>query len=499
MRSIAIVCALAGGAVARPGEVVRIEHHDPRTAPSVGPAFAPVTIELFIAPSNTTRTQTFRVLEQLQAEHPTRIRLVYRVLWRNENKASALAALEANAQGKFDEFLRALSDQKSNPDALALAGIADDIGMDRQKLTRALGIRTNATMLDVADTYSDVLLQVLDDNNNRYSRMMPHQPPPAVMINSKPLALGQLGAQQAREAYEQAYQAAQELLDRGVDPHALAQAFDREALGEATRADVKIVPDTPDTNPSVDGGGPNEHPLASPAIDVRGLPSYGSDKAPYQVIVLCNPISTSCRSAMDAGRSTQHVFPKEIRIVWAPFFDVGSDEAAALAQLGDAALCAEQIGALGEDDFSWREDSAGWHWVEEIRRETQRIRNRNKIDPDQLIDRVVAKLRIDSKAMSQCRARIAGTTFDRVAAARHAGVKLSPTVVLGGRIYGAGIKDPGQWQTLVETELGPGALGASVCAEPVRDGKEPSLDDRDCSLFRLFMFLGGSGRRTSTE
>src|SRR5262245_48962213 len=96
---IALACViLPPVAHATPGQVIRIEHHDPHAPPSRGSAAAPVTIELFFIPSSTNRAQ-IRLLEQLQAEHPSRIRLVYRVLLRGAAGLASLAALEADAQG----------------------------------------------------------------------------------------------------------------------------------------------------------------------------------------------------------------------------------------------------------------------------------------------------------------------------------------------------------------------------------------------------------------
>ena len=74
---VAGVGPLASGA---PGSVVRVEHHDPRLLPSRGPSNALVTIELFYTPGPSSRHQAVRYLERLQANHSSRIRLVYRIV-----------------------------------------------------------------------------------------------------------------------------------------------------------------------------------------------------------------------------------------------------------------------------------------------------------------------------------------------------------------------------------------------------------------------------------
>jgi hypothetical protein len=81
-----------------------------------------------------------------------------------------------------------------------------------------------------------------------------------------------------------------------------------------------------------------------------------------------------------------------------------------------------------------------------------------RLPPEQLIDAVADKLHVDTKALSTCRARIAGATLDWITAARQSGVASSPAIVIGGRIY-HGLTDPRIIQELVEAELAPGVLG----------------------------------------
>ena len=56
------------------------------------------------------------------------------------------------------------------------------------------------------------------------------------------------------------------------------------------------------------------------------------------------------------------LYPDDVRLVWAPWFDVGRDDAAELAQYGDAALCAESIGS-NQGELT---TSPGWVWVKEM-------------------------------------------------------------------------------------------------------------------------------------
>jgi len=143
----------------------------------------------------------------------------------------------------------------------------------------------------------------------------------------------------------------------------------------------------------------------------------------------------------------------EIRLVWAPWFEVAREDAAELTLLGDAALCAERVGSSPDD----LDASPGWQWVSEVYTQLSRAHGR-RITPDKLIDGVSAKQHVDTGQLSACRARLASATLDWIAAARQSGVTSSPSIVIGGRIY-PGLNDPSVIQQLVEAELAPGVLG----------------------------------------
>src|SRR5262249_4888091 len=96
---LAVFSALAAPAaapVAAPaGHIERVEHLDPESAPSRGPAHALVTIELFFVPGSNMPVSALRLLEQLQDHHPARIRLIYRILKSGSALLVPSAALEA--------------------------------------------------------------------------------------------------------------------------------------------------------------------------------------------------------------------------------------------------------------------------------------------------------------------------------------------------------------------------------------------------------------------
>jgi hypothetical protein len=141
--------------------------------------------------------------------------------------------------------------------------------------------------------------------------------------------------------------------------------------------------------------------------------------------------------------------------VWAPWFDVGRSDAADLTMLGDAALCAEAVSS-NQGELT---PSPGWVWVKEMYAQTARVHGK-KSTADALIDGVAARLDVDLRALSACRARIASATLGWIADARRAGVpRAGIAVVIGGRIY-SGLADQALILELVEAELAPGVLGA---------------------------------------
>jgi hypothetical protein len=454
VRALAIAGVLMfGQAVAAPGgEVVRVEHRDPTTAPTRGPNNALVTIELFFAPrvNMGARLPAYRYLEKLQARHPTRIRLIYRIMRRASDGPQLLAAaFEAHAQGKFDDFMDALHTQRTNLSRDDLIGLGKKLGLDTQRLESAIK--------------EDRYREILDANERRFDRLHGGNAP-NVLFNGKPprpgTSIGSLRWNDSLDAsqndYERefgdAFDRALDLLDHGVDPRALGQAFDDQALRSAQ-------PLVPSSSGSVDDLDDSlDHPLANPPLKLAGLPSFGKPdaKAPIPVVILCKPSDQGCAQTLRWLRSKQEMFADEVRLVWAPFFDVTEANASELAMLGDAALCAEEIGSSPDEINA----SPGWRWVTkqlEHSMKTHGVVGR-RVPAEKLIDTVAAELDLDSRRLSACRARMANTTLDWVAAARRSGVTKAPVLVIGGRIYET-IPDQNVTQQLIEAELAPGVLG----------------------------------------
>jgi hypothetical protein len=446
MRLAILIGVLASlDAAAAPKEtgpnVVRVEHRDPATAPTKGHADAYVTIEYFFTPQVQAgnRLPQYKFLEKLHAKHPARIRIIYRVLKRQAALQLPVAALEAHAQGKFFDFMEALHSTRpttSIPTKEQVLEIARGVGMDVSRLSAAIS----------DGRYTEVLAA----NDRRMERL--HGSPQSVLFNSQVVRV--TTDAEYETAYAKAYEQSIELIDLGYDPRELSKIYD----ARVKRADQPFVVATGPTDEDLESD-PTEHKLAKPPLELSGLPSFGMPdaKAPVPIVVLCRPNDPACVNLVRILRKqVQDIYAEEVRAVWAPWFDVTRDDAAELTLLGDAALCAEQIGSSPEEMSA----SPGWRWITKQLDHASRSAGR-RMAAEKMIDTVAAELDVDSGRLSACRARMANSSLDFIAKARKSGVTRSPAIVIGGRIY-EGLNDEPTIHKLLEAELAPGVLGETL-------------------------------------
>jgi hypothetical protein len=439
---LAVVVAVAASASASvavaddaPGElapranVVRVEHRPAGTAPTLGPATALVTIEYFFTPGQQQTRATFSRLTQLQASHPSRIRVVYRIVKRGRELLLPIAAAEAHDQGRFFELMQLLERYSTSLRRDAILDLARQIGMDTDRLQAAWEDGRHEAMLAA--------------NENRHKRLH-GKPAPEALFNGVAAvrALGSLEPDTLEGMYLDAYDRAIAALDRGVPRASLGELFDREAF---------LAPQDQVLSPGpIDDPDPLE-PLAPPAVllasplDRRGWPALGPADAPVVVTVLCNLRTVACRNQIALAQRVHDLYDGLVRLVWAPMFDPGAGDAAESTMFNDAALCAEELGA-------------GWSWVEQAINVGYRRAGR-PADADKEIDLVIAATELDGGAVARCLASAAGASARVVARVRKSGVKTGPSLVVGGRVYPGGLApDYRMLQTVVEEELAPGVL-----------------------------------------
>jgi hypothetical protein len=158
------------------------------------------------------------------------------------------------------------------------------------------------------------------------------------------------------------------------------------------------------------------------------------------------------------------IYPDQVRVLWLPWFDVNRRDVISLAIIADAALCAATLGD-------------GWSWLAQTDNEIARRRGRRIPDdraPEppgteatKLVDKLTELAQVDGRALARCRAETSGDVLARIAAARASGIRIGPSVIVGGRIYPGGT-DTKTLLTLVETELAPGILEAVAPSFPAR-------------------------------
>lgn len=418
--------------------VVRVEHRPAADNPGLGPSSAPVVAELFLVPGQIESNRAYKRLVELQSRHPRRLRVVFRVITRQAQVVIPIAALEAYAQGKFDEFMDAIVAARSGAVRREqLPAIAEAAGMDAVRLDQAL-----ERALDL-----DQLPEPLRDNDRRRLRQRGANVP-ELLFNGAPVGqtLSALDVEELERYYDDAYAAAQALIADGVPAEQILEASER-ALAPTWAVTFESAAPIDDPEPGWEQPeGPP--PLLDKTLGLDGLPSEGGDAATVEMIVLCNLRYVSCRQQLDAvGRRLHDLYPDEIRLVWHPWYDVAVEGNQDAPRLHAAALCAEAQGA-------------GWKWIDETMRQV--MRGAAEGDVETMIDAVAELAEVDRVELDRCIARLGDEVDRKVADAIAAGVTHGPAIVIGGRIYEGGFTDWRAAAPLVDAELGPGLLERMV-------------------------------------
>jgi DSBA-like thioredoxin domain len=444
---LAATAAAIAPAGADAGHVQRVEHQPADELPALGPRDAPVQVELFFSPGISNSRLPYQLVTELWRNHPTRIRVVFRVLSRQGQVHLPAAALEAAAQGKFFELMAAVHTRLRGTQRDQILALAESVGVDPERLVAAWKDSRHNDAFEI--------------NERRRQRMRARQVPEVLFsgkLASRPVTV--LGSTEMETAYREAYARARDALDRGVAREELAAYLDAAAIADRPPMVLSLGP--ADEGPEEDGRSENAMALMSPPPDLRGLPSRwkpagearaeGSQEesaaaAPrgLPVLLACNPLSAQCYRYLHMAESAADVFQDRVRVVWAPMFQLRSRDAATVARVADAVLCANQLGV-------------GWNALDVVTLQANR-RHGRILDADRLIDDLISEADLDGAALASCMAVNAGAAVRRVAELRRAGLSVSPTVVVGGRMYPGSVSDVAALQGLIEDELASGWLG----------------------------------------
>jgi len=409
------------------GEIVTVVHSPPDRVPSLGPRNAPVTIEFFAdLGDGSASALVHSLLVRLLERHPRRLRILYRLVTSGEQSNAHLeAALEAFAEGRFREFVDAMyGEAMRSPRVADLPQVAAKAGVDPDRVAQALDDGRHAASV-VANHY--------------YWKRRRLKRTPGLLVNGvvydrRPRTLDEL-----EQLYDEAYQRAQALHDQGVPPGQLYQRLLEQVA--AAQPEPIIGPG------AVDGLGPGERPpIGSPPL-LRaplhlGGHARGPESAPVTIVFLCNFQTRNCGEMAGLLDEIAEAYPDEVRLVFRHFFDPADRRQDRARPLHRAALCADEQGRF-------------WSFYELAFR--QALRGAADPVPDEQLAR---ELELDGAAFSRCihsrRVKLMLESERRIAI--RAGVRHSPSLVLGGRLY-TGTKSFDEVASLVDRELAPGVLG----------------------------------------
>lgn len=490
---VAVILLPAPGLLAAPGgRAVRVEHRAADQAPTLGPADAPVTVELFFSPGLPTMHDAFRVVVELQKNHPTRVRAIFRPLPRNLNAPHI--ALAAHKRGKFFDLMKAMVAGPSAPSTGQTIELAVKLGVGRAAAERA--------HLDEA------ILATLEENRHRASRLGISNP--EIVFNGEPIG-GRVSASTAvidslEREYQAAYEDARRAESQGLardgvlrwgsqrtacgdgdeddaedekaqplltapaplpDEEVAGRLFDLPAVkkedvpppkfawrfgrmvfrGTGCRANAHM-PATLDELAIGPAQGDPAMLLAAP-MPSAGLPTFGPSDAPVPIFVACNLRGRFCQEQLDLARRVAEQHPGDVRVVWVPWVDLSVDSAARDLTLAQAALCATR-------------DGDGFGFVRAVT--TAGIPARSRLD----LAALSAAAGLDVDSIVTCAGGDPAQARAAVEAARAAGVGWGPTVVIGGRAYVGGFSDDRRAAQRVAAELAPGLLETLVPSPPAR-------------------------------
>lgn len=434
------VMMLASGAAARadePSSELRprqqntvVRHVAEDEAPVWGPRQAPVTAELFFSLRNpTTSRRAFERLMELSRNHPHRLRIVFRIA----DPASSYigeAAIEAHQQGRFFEFVTAFFRGRSMPLRNGLAPLAEAARVDLARIEAALSHHLHAP--------------TLERNLERMQRMSLRHSPTTVLFNGKePLRqITNISTDDLEQAYDEAYARAQRLLQRGAT---LATLPERAALELAVARKPPVL-DAGDVDGLRRRARPRERATRLIGGDAASTGRHGRGaERPRTVIVLyCSFQSRNCGRTAEAIARARDAHGDEIYVYFNHFFDKRDSNQFSVELAHQAALCAEDQAAF------WEFYDYQYNMVQ-----SRQVRH---ITTDELRE-AAAVLAIDEKRFVSCveSGRKQAEVDRLVAQARAAGVRRTPSVVIGGRLY-EGSLTRRQVMAIIAEERRPGLL-----------------------------------------
>jgi protein-disulfide isomerase len=418
-----MVHAVPAVADRRAGAAVTVVHVPRGPVPSLGPRFAPVTVEFFVSFSGErTDSKFFEQLLDLTRRHPRRLRVEFHIV--GDDRAEA--AYEAFRQGKFFAFAKAALRDRGRHTYQAIHEWARAAELDIAQLDRAL--RTGRHKPEVARATA-----------LRARRTHGAQGSQRLVFNGvvPPRALSSL--EEFEDEYDRHYGHARTLLHDGV---ALPRLFPRLIREAQDRALEQKPPETPfavDHTPHRDPPPVQEAQLLTRPLSTGAFPSRGPEHAPVVLTALCSVQSGNCSNYYRRLRTVQSYYPSQVQFSLLPLFDDELHPDARLAH--EATLCAHEQGQY-------------WEFLNSLFgafRQTQ-------LTPEHLSKHAL-RIGIDMAEFGQCVAsrRHRDAVDASLSRAHELGLVYSPSLIVGGRVY-IGLRQIGDLMAIISAELRPGML-----------------------------------------
>lgn len=424
---VAVFAPVSDGLAAPAGEIVKIEHEPPLESPTLGPRLAPVTIEFFMDPSEHHSRRYDRMIQELAERHPTRLRVIYRIVSRRGRSSwQGEAAREAFAQGRFREFLDAYY-ARSRWSRTDLPELAESAGLDPEAMDA-----------NVSPNESPHSQSIIDDfwrsQRRRVSTI------PGFLFNGQPKLLSRGDLDELESLYDQAYEPAKVRIADGMRLEDLYPRLLREA-DASVEYPVGLVAG------SVDGIRGRDKPrkgmgkLVGGRVDTTGPHFRGPDEPSTVLAFFCNFQTRNCKTMYDRIEALRLMFPDELRVVFHHQFDDEDRSQPFARRLAEGAACADEQGAF-------------WSYYDDM---FSSYLTRNIGDEDVMAR--VETLELDLEKFRECFEGLekADAIEDARVASERAGIAYTPSVVIGGRVY-MGVQSTQVLRDLLLVELSPGVL-----------------------------------------
>ncbi len=417
-----------------PRPQIRALHYRPHSdQPVLGPRVAPVTIDFFLNLGSSQSRVIHDYLTTLRKRHPHRVRVIYRLVTTERYRKLSVGALEAATQHRFEAFLQAAFARRRTPSSPEqVAALSREAGVAHHRV--------------IAAWHSDGgYHQVLDRNNIERKSLVDSTP--GLLFNGAHVGrASRMNFEQIEAHYRDALAEARQVLARGISLDTLYPYMVRSRIaGE----DGNMPPYLPG---AVDGLSPSEaRDLDSHngrVVSLQSLApehSQGPMDAPVVIHIFCNFLSANCALLKTSIERLRSQRPHTLRLVFHHLLPADSTSHHELMTIHQAAEC-----AAAQHNF--------WRFYDRAYQNRLPRQQRRRVIDEEVLG-IARTIGLDEARFQRCMVdpAVREHVHQRVEIARAAGIRFTPSLVIGGRLY-LGLKAVPDLRRLVDAERMPGLL-----------------------------------------